>query len=76
LPYKRSSSEPQSRPPRHRPLGLVEWLLSSASDGIFGRLLAAPWDPWSTLATHASELAGTDIYTLRRIIPEERGKQW
>jgi len=57
-------------------LGLVEWLLSSASDGISGRLLAAPWDPWATLATHAKELAGTDIYTLRRIIPEERGKTW
>jgi NAD(P)-dependent dehydrogenase (short-subunit alcohol dehydrogenase family) len=57
-------------------LGLVEWLLSSASDGISGRLLAAPWDPWPTLASHANELAGSDIYTLRRIIPEERGKQW
>lgn len=57
-------------------LGLVEWLLSSASDGISGRLLAAPWDPWPTLATHASELAGSDIYTLRRIVPEERGKAW
>ncbi len=57
-------------------LGLVEWLLSSASDGISGRLLAAPWDPWATLASHAKELAGSDIYTLRRIVPEERGKQW
>lgn len=57
-------------------LGLVEWLLSPASDGISGRLLAAPWDPWPTLAARASELVGTDIYTLRRIVPEERGKQW
>ena len=57
-------------------LGLVEWLISPASDGISGRLIAAPWDPWSTLDRHASELAGSDIYTLRRITPEERGKQW
>lgn len=57
-------------------LGLVEWLLSSASDGISGRLLAAPWDPWPTLATHAQDLAGSDIYTLRRIVPEDRGKPW
>jgi len=57
-------------------LRLVEWLLSSASDGISGRLLAAQWDPWPTLAPHAHELAGTDIYTLRRIIPGERGRQW
>lgn len=57
-------------------LGLVEWLISPASDGISGRLIAAPWDPWSTLDRHATELAGSDIYTLRRITPEERGKQW
>jgi NAD(P)-dependent dehydrogenase (short-subunit alcohol dehydrogenase family) len=57
-------------------LGLVEWLLSPASDGISGRLLSAPWDPWSTLDTHAQELAKSDIYTLRRIVPEERGQKW
>ena len=54
-------------------LGLVEWLLSPASDGISGRLLAAPWDPWPTLGEHASALAPSDVYTLRRIVPEERG---
>ena len=54
-------------------VGLVEWLLSPASDGISGRLLAAAWDPWATLGSHAAELAGTDVYTLRRILPEERG---
>jgi 3-oxoacyl-[acyl-carrier protein] reductase len=57
-------------------LGLVEWLISPSSDGITGRLLSAPWDPWPTLGTHAAELAGSDIYTLRRIVPEERGKSW
>jgi 3-oxoacyl-[acyl-carrier protein] reductase len=55
-------------------LGLVEWLLSPASDGISGRLLAAPWDPWNTLNRHTAELAKSDIYTLRRIVPEERGQ--
>ena len=57
-------------------LGLVEWLLSPASDGISGRLLAAPWDPWPTLDRHAAELAPSDIYTLRRILPAERGLKW
>lgn len=57
-------------------LGLVEWLLSPASDGISGRLLAAPWDPWPTLDRHAATLAGSDIYTLRRIVPEEREQAW
>jgi NAD(P)-dependent dehydrogenase (short-subunit alcohol dehydrogenase family) len=62
--------------PLEKALGLVEWLLSPASDGISGRLLAAPWDPWPTLDQHAAELAASDIYTLRRIVPEERGKTW
>ena len=41
-----------------------------------GRLLAAPWDPWPTLGERAADLAASDIYTLRRIVPEERGKKW
>ncbi len=57
-------------------LGLVEFLLSEKSDGISGRLLSAPWDPWPTLDKHREELATSDIYTLRRIVPEDRGKKW
>jgi NAD(P)-dependent dehydrogenase (short-subunit alcohol dehydrogenase family) len=57
-------------------LALVAWLLSPASDGVSGRLLAAPWDPWATLDQHASALAQSDIYTLRRILPEERAQNF
>ena len=57
-------------------LGLIEWLLSPSSDGISGRLLSAPWDPWPTLDQHKAELATSDIFTLRRIVPEERGMKW
>lgn len=57
-------------------LGLVEWLLSPASDGISGRLIAAPWDPWPTLADHTQAIAASDVYTLRRIVPEERGMKF
>lgn len=54
-------------------LDLVEWLLSEESDGISGRLISAPWDPWPTLKRHNAELAKSDIYQLRRIVPEDRG---
>ena len=57
-------------------LGLVDWLLGAESDGISGRLLSAPWDPWPALGKHAADLAKSDIYTLRRIVPEERGHAW
>ena len=55
---------------------LCVFLLSAASDGITGKLISAVWDPWPDLTRHREELAGSDIYALRRILPEERGKQW
>jgi 3-oxoacyl-[acyl-carrier protein] reductase len=57
-------------------LDLVEWLLSAKSDGISGKLLSAPWDPWQGLAEHAQSLARSDVYTLRRILPEDRGMKF
>ncbi len=57
-------------------LDCVEWLLSPASDGISGRLISAPWDPWKNLSAYTAELAASDIFTLRRVVPEERGKKW
>ncbi|MGH7997462.1 MAG: SDR family oxidoreductase [Opitutaceae bacterium] len=59
-----------------RAVALVEWLLSPASDGISGRIISAPWDPWETLAARREELGRGDIYTLRRIVPEDRGANW
>lgn len=61
---------------REKVLGLVDWLLSPASDGITGRLISAPWDPWPTLGDRTAEIAASDIYTLRRIVPEDRDKKW
>lgn len=55
---------------------LAVFLASSESDGITGKLISAPWDPWKKLGRHRDELAEGDIYTLRRIVPEDRGKKW
>src|SRR5262249_41629974 len=55
---------------------LAVYLGSAASDGITGRLLSAPWDPWRDLQQHRSDLDNSDIYTLRRIVPGDRGKTW
>ena len=57
-------------------LGLVEMLLSEQGDGISGRLISAPWDPWRNFPALRAELMPTDIFTLRRIVPEDRGKKW
>ncbi len=59
-----------------RVLGLVEFLLSPASDGISGRLISAPWDAWQDFPARRAELMESDIYTLRRILPADREKKW
>jgi NAD(P)-dependent dehydrogenase (short-subunit alcohol dehydrogenase family) len=56
-------------------MGLVEFLLSPRSDGVSGKLISALWDPWEKFSEYKSDLAG-DIYTLRRIVPKDRGKAW
>jgi len=55
---------------------LAVYLGSSESDGITGKLLSAQWDPWAKLQEHREDLAKTDIYCLRRIVPEDRGRKW
>lgn len=55
---------------------LAVYLASAASNGITGKLISAQWDPWAKLAEHREELAKSDIYCLRRIVPEDRGKKW
>jgi 3-oxoacyl-[acyl-carrier protein] reductase len=55
---------------------LCVFLASSESDGITGRLISAKWDFWKKFVEYRKEIMGSDIYTLRRIIPEDRGKKW
>jgi NAD(P)-dependent dehydrogenase (short-subunit alcohol dehydrogenase family) len=55
---------------------LAVFLAARDSDGITGRLISAVWDPWQDLPAYMNDLAKSDIYTLRRIIPGERGKDW
>ena len=59
-----------------RAAALCVFLASSASEGITGKLLSAVWDPWEKLPEHLDELGGSDLYTLRRVVPADRGKKW
>ncbi len=61
--------------PLARGAELAVFLGSAASDGISGKLISAVWDPWTELANHLDDLAG-DVYTLRRIVPADRGLTW
>lgn len=59
-----------------RAVDLCAFLASSDSNGITGKLISAIWDPWKTLPEHLEELKNSDIYTLRRIVPKDRGQDW
>jgi NAD(P)-dependent dehydrogenase (short-subunit alcohol dehydrogenase family) len=54
---------------------LAVFLGSAASDGITGKLLSAVWDPWAQLPRYNGDL-DSDVYTLRRIVPGDRGLDW
>ncbi|HSJ24053.1 MAG TPA: SDR family oxidoreductase [Longimicrobiales bacterium] len=56
--------------------GAAVFLLSDASEGITGRLHAAPWDSVDAWSRHASDIAAGDLFTLRRIVPRDRGMEW
>jgi 3-oxoacyl-[acyl-carrier protein] reductase len=59
-----------------RAASLTTFLCSAESDGVTGRLLSAVWDPWESLGERKELLESSDVFTLRRIVPEDRGIQW
>lgn len=61
--------------PLQRGAELAVFLASGASDGVTGKVLSAVWDPWAELPGHRADLE-SDVYTLRRIVPADRGLDW
>jgi NAD(P)-dependent dehydrogenase (short-subunit alcohol dehydrogenase family) len=66
--------DPSATP--ERAANLCVFLASKQSDGITGKLISAIWDPWERMESLKSELEKSDVYTLRRIAPEDRGLNW
>lgn len=62
--------------PMQRVAELCVFLASEAASNITGKLISAMWDPWPSLPQHLDDLNSSDIYTLRRIVPGDRGKTW
>jgi len=62
--------------PLDRGADLCVFLASAASDGITGKLISAVWDPWASLPDHRADLEASDVYTVRRILPEDRKLPW
>jgi 3-oxoacyl-[acyl-carrier protein] reductase len=71
--YKASLAQKESGgTPLSKGAELCVYLASDESDGVTGKLISAVWDDYKTLHKHP-DILGSDIYTLRRIVPEDRG---
>lgn len=56
--------------------GAAAFLMSDVAKGITGKFVAAPYDGWGDWHNRLAELQKTDIFTLRRIVPKDRGMDW
>jgi 3-oxoacyl-[acyl-carrier protein] reductase len=74
--YEAAEQAVRARADGQRAAALCTFLASEASDGITGKLISAQWDPWESLSRHRADLDATDVYTLRRILPRDRGFTW
>jgi len=75
--YERSQKQKaEGGTPLEKGAELCAFLASGASDGMTGKLISAVWDPWESFPEHRADLDATDIYTLRRIVPRDRGRDW
>jgi NAD(P)-dependent dehydrogenase (short-subunit alcohol dehydrogenase family) len=75
--YNRAlNQKEQGGTPLEKGAELAVFLGSAASDGITGKLVSAVWDPWENLPDYREHLHQTDVYTLRRIVPKDRGLNW
>src|SRR5207249_9397837 len=51
---------------------LVAYLTFGEGQDITGKLISAVWDRWEELHRHPEVVAHKDVFTLRRVLPEER----
>lgn len=62
--------------PPERVARLVLFLASRASDGLSGKVISAVWDDYIRFPEHLKEIMESDIYSWRRIKPNDRGFEW
>jgi len=58
--------------PPEKAAALAVFLASSKSDGLTGRLISAVWDDWEEMSNRIPDIMSSDLYTLRRVIPQKK----
>lgn len=62
--------------PPERAAELVVYLASPDASFISGKIISAHRDAWGGFKKHKKELKSSDVYTFRRVKPEDRGYHW
>lgn len=62
--------------PPERIAELAVFLASPQTDGLSGRLISLLWDNWRDIPEHLPEIQASDVFTMRRIVPSDRGFEW
>ena len=52
------------------------FLVSDAAAGITGKFVAAQYDDYRAWPSRLEALSGSELFTLRRVLPRERGLDW
>lgn len=58
------------------PKTLAMFIVLHRGKELNGRTISARWDNWQKIAEHSDEIITSDIYTMRRIMPKDRGYDW
>jgi NAD(P)-dependent dehydrogenase (short-subunit alcohol dehydrogenase family) len=75
--YERSlKQQQQGGAPLDKGAELAVFLASKESDGITGRLISAVWDGWREFPSRREQIAQSDVFMIRRIVPKDRGMDW
>lgn len=77
IQYQRALAQEQnSDATPEKAVHLAQWLSSDDARGISGKIISAQWDDYEKFPAHANDIAVTDVYTMRRIRPKDRGFTW
>ena len=55
---------------------LINYLSSSKSDGLTGKIISALWDNYKDWNKNLNQIVESDVYTLRRITGRDRNLDW
>jgi NAD(P)-dependent dehydrogenase (short-subunit alcohol dehydrogenase family) len=57
-------------------VALARWLTSDDARTITGKIISAQWDNYTRFTEHSDEINRSDIFTMRRVRPKDRGMAW